>query len=162
MLPLRFTASILLFNEAEALSPLHAFKSSGSRLSSKGITKLIIEEKIWCIPVVHVSSSHKCSLSEQHRKHMQYIIHTFYMWLQPKEDVVKDGFSTQCFITDFLHLLSVVITQLMLIIFIARIHTSGRVLLYSCESQVYASVSNMRADSLLAVITQEKTVCFEA
>lgn len=43
LLPLRFTASISLFNEAEALSTLHAFRSSGFPLSSKGFTKLIIE-----------------------------------------------------------------------------------------------------------------------
>lgn len=30
--------------------------SSGLPLSSKGITKLIIEEKMWCIPVVYSSS----------------------------------------------------------------------------------------------------------
>lgn len=61
--------SVLLFNEAEAISPLHVFKSSGLPLSSKGITKLIIEEKKWCIVAVHVSAFRKCSLSEQHRKH---------------------------------------------------------------------------------------------
>lgn len=47
-------ASLLLFNEAEVLSSLHV--SSGLPLSSKGITKLIIEEKMWCILVVYSSS----------------------------------------------------------------------------------------------------------
>lgn len=61
--------SVLLFNEAEAISPLHVFKSAGLPLSSKGITKLIIEEKKWCIVEVHVNAFQKCSLSKRHRKH---------------------------------------------------------------------------------------------
>lgn len=61
LLPLRFLlpasevpSSLLLFNEAEVLSPLHV--SSGLPLSSKGITKLIIEEKMWCILLLYYSS----------------------------------------------------------------------------------------------------------
>lgn len=70
--------SVLLFNEAEAISPLHVFKSSGLPLSSKGITKLIIEEK----KMVHRGGSCQClsqvfpvgAAQETHTQCLMYIL----------------------------------------------------------------------------------------
>lgn len=72
-LPLRF----LLFNEAEVSSPFHV--SSGLLLSSKGITKLIIEEKMWCILLDDSSSFYKSLGHPANTQHVGYGINSRYL-----------------------------------------------------------------------------------
>lgn len=74
-LPLRFVL-LLLFNEAEVSSPSHV--SSGFPLSSKGITKLIIEVKMGRILVVYTSSFTRVGDTQQARKGVASIIAALY------------------------------------------------------------------------------------